>query len=123
MSLTTVQKADARADLGGASIDVFTDDELDRNYDRVSGAENDSQRWNAFLGLCWRQLLASSVKLRTYVSGQTEEKLENVFGHIQDMYDMYKDDLEAALNTKTGAMAIVSIRPFINGDRRGPNDA
>lgn len=123
MSLTAVQKSDARADLGGASTDVFTDDELDRNYERVSGAENDAQRWSAFLGLCWRQLLASSVKLRTYVSGQTEEKLENIFKHVQDMYALHKDDLEAALNTKTGAMSIISIRPFENADRKGPNDA
>lgn len=123
MALTVTQLTDARADLGGASTTVFTDDELNRNYDRVSGATNDNQRWNAFLGLCWRQLMASAVKLRTYVAGQTEEKIENVYKHIRDQYDLYKDDLEAALNTQSDSMAIVAVRAFVNANRVGPSDA
>lgn len=103
MALTAEQLSDLRADLGDSNT-AFTSVELNRNWDRLENAANDLQRHNATLALCFRQLLASASKLHDYTAGATGEKLSQVRKHLQEMYELFADDLEAALGTNANVL-------------------
>lgn len=80
MMLTATQLQDFRADIAdqGASP-VFSDAELDRLYVR---ADYD---YNRAVVYALRQLLASSAKLHDYAAGQSQENLQQVYLHLQDL--------------------------------------
>jgi xylose isomerase len=103
MALTAQQLSDLRTDLGDSNT-AFGDSELQRNWDRMVNAASDLQRHNATLALSWRQLLASASKLHDYTAGATGEKLKQVRDNIKDMYELYADDLEAALGTNSNIL-------------------
>lgn len=106
MALTAQQLSDLRADLGDSAT-AFSDDELNRNYDRVSGATSEQQRHNATLALCFRQLLASAAKMHDYTAGAVGEKLSQVYDHVRQMYALYEPDLNAALGQNSALLRSV----------------
>ena len=111
MALTPEQIQDLRNDLGDSST-AFTDPELQRNWDRVSGAPNDYICYRAALGLCWQQILAGAVKYHDYEAGAVKEKLKQVFDNAKLMYNEFKPDLEAALSQKREfAISKIGITP------------
>lgn len=80
MALTSDQLADMQADLGiDDSEAVFTDEELERLFQRAS------EDYNSAVYLAWRQLLANSARYIDYRVAQTEEKRSQVFAHIKEM--------------------------------------
>lgn len=111
MALTAEQIQDLRNDLGDSS-DAFTDPELQRNWDRVSGAPNAWTQYRATLGLCWQQIMAGAAKYHDYEAGAVKEKLSQVYQHAKQMYDEYKGDVEAALSQKRElAISKIGITP------------
>lgn len=99
MALDATIESDLRADLGVLESD-FTSGQLERNYERVSGAPNATIRYNATLGLCARQAKAKYIKLHDYKAGAVDEKLSQVVRFIDDLYQLYEADLDAALGRK-----------------------
>jgi len=106
MALTAQQIADLRDDLGVLEAD-FDDGRLERNWERVSGAPNDTIRYNATLGLCARQSKAKYVRLHDYKAGAVSETLSQVLKAIDDLYQLYEADLDAALGRKVEVVRTV----------------
>jgi hypothetical protein len=120
MALTITQLDDLRADLGVDST-VFTDAELNRLWERTSGAANTAIRYEATLGLAARQLMMSATRLHDYTAGQTSEKLSQVFDHLRKIYELYRPSIEAATGSNR-QVAIASYRPVPRQDRDLPAD-
>lgn len=99
MTLTADQLSDLRADLA-ASDTTFTDEELDRLWERVSSAPNAYVRYRATLGLAWEQIAAGAAKFHDYEAGAVKEKLSQVFDHARKMAALYQPDVAAAMSQK-----------------------
>lgn len=123
MAITSQQISDLRADFGdddeSSSTEVFSDAEISRIWDRVSGAANDTIRHEASLALMFRQVLNQANKLHDYSTGATDEKLSQVRKHLKDSYEMYKPSLDAAQSRQT-QMAITTLRGRKHQDRTFP---
>jgi hypothetical protein len=79
-TLTAEQLADLQADLGiDDSESVFTDEELQRLFDRAG----DDYNLSVYYG--WRQLLSASAKWVDYKVAQTSVSRSQAFDHIKDM--------------------------------------
>ena len=84
MALTTIQLADMQADLGIDSHEtVFTDDELDRLYDRASSD------YATAMAYAVRQLLMNAARFNDYTAGMNTEKKSQVFAQLKAMYEMW----------------------------------
>jgi hypothetical protein len=82
-----------QGDLGiSADESVFTNAELDRLY-----ARTDSD-YNSAVYLAWRQLMADAAKFNDYTAGETQEKKSQIYDHIKDMVDFWKDEARVAAN-------------------------
>lgn len=82
-----------QGDLGiTADESVFTNTELDRLYAR---ADSD---YNTAVYLGWRQLQANAAKFNDYTAGETEEKKSQIYDHVKDMVDFWKDEARVAAN-------------------------
>ena len=93
MALTATQRADMQGDLGiTADESVFTNTELDRLYAR---ADSD---YNSAVYLAWRQLAANAAKFNDYTAGETQEKKSQIWDHIQEMLEFWKDEARVAAN-------------------------
>jgi hypothetical protein len=93
MALTATQRTDFQGDIGiGSDEAVFTNAELDRLY-----ARSDSD-YNGAVYLAWRQLMADAAKFNDYTAGQTQEKKSQVYDHIKDMVEFWKDEARVATN-------------------------
>lgn len=102
MSITADQLADLQADAAiGDDEAVFTDEELERIWERVGGASDETTQHNAALALIYRQLLANATKLHDWKAGASEEELSQVYEHLKDMYAMYAPSLDEALSLST----------------------
>lgn len=135
MAATSEQLADIRADIGdtGAS---FSDAELQRIWERVSGASDEALRHEAACGLAIRQLLANSAKLHDYTVAGDSNKASQVYKQLQALYAMYKPALDSALKTKPPAVKKAKMRryardrdepsksnqPYLQPDRNFPTD-
>jgi len=95
MAMTTKQLERVRRDLGDVSA-AFTDPELNDNWERMSGAENELTRMNAVKGLCFEQLLNSASKMHDYTAGAVDEKLSQVVKHLENRLKHYLPAMEAA---------------------------
>lgn len=132
MSLTAEQISDLQADLGAISGD-YTPDQLNRNWDRVSGAADTTARYDATLGLCFRQAKAKYLLVHDYQAGAVNEKLSQVQKFIDDMLAIYEPALNAALSThQTVVISKVGSKPhqtrtepaeYRDSSRKVPPDA
>lgn len=122
MSITSQQLSDLQADAGlDATQSVFTDAELSRIWDRVSGASNETLQHEAALALIFRQLLADATKFHDWKAGASEEKLSQIYDHLKKQYEMYKPSLDNALSRKTEFSMNVLV-PQNNQKRTSPDD-
>lgn len=121
MAITAEQLSDLQNDaaLGDDEL-VFSDEELERIWERVSGTSSATVQHEAALALIYRQLLANAVKLHKWKAGASEEELQQVYDHLKDMYDMYEPALEEALSI-SAQVSISTIRPIPNQDRTFPS--
>ena len=84
MALTATQLADIQADLGISDDEaVFTDDELDRLYDRADSS------YELTVALAVRQLLMTAAKRNDYTAGMSTEKKSQVFAQLKQMYEVW----------------------------------
>lgn len=122
MSITAQQLSDLQADAGlDDSESVFTDAELSRIWDRVSGASNETLQHEAALALIFRQLLADATKFHDWKAGASEEKLSQIYDHLKKQYEMYKPSLDNALSRETEfSMSVLVPKP--NQVRTTPDD-
>lgn len=92
-TLTAAQLADMQADLGiDATEAVFTDEELQRLYDRAA----DDYALAVYYG--WRQLLGASAKYIDYKVAQTSISRSQAFQHIKDMVTFWGDESRSTAN-------------------------
>lgn len=95
MSLTQQQMRDLRTDLGDVAH-AFDDDELSRNWDRLSNAPDEDTRFEAVKGLCFEQLLNSASKMHDYSAGAVDEKLSQIVANLEKRLAYYLPALQAA---------------------------
>jgi hypothetical protein len=94
-----------QGDLGiTADESVFTNDELDRLYAR---ADND---YNSAVYLAWRQLQANAAKFNDYTAGETQEKKSQIYDHIKDMVEFWKDEARVATN-QVRSISLLEVPP------------
>lgn len=120
MALTAQQLSDLRNDIGDNAT-AFSDDELNRNWDRVSTATSDSQRHEATLYLCWQQIAAQAAKGYDQRTGLTEDKLSQVFDHAQKMMGLYKTSFDAATSQRK-QVSIGVVLSTVHPTRRYPSE-
>lgn len=112
-TLTSDQILHLRDDLGDKKIPyAFTDDELQRNYDRLDGD------YDTTLLLCLRQLLMDASKFYDYASGFTRQEQSKVFANLKTMYEV----LQQEVKSKNQAL-IVAMRSVPPKGRKTPKDA
>lgn len=92
-TLTATQLADMQGDLGIDNTEaVFTDEELQRLYDRAE----DDYALAVYYG--WRQLLGASAKYIDYKVAQTSISRSQAFQHIKDMVAFWGDESRSTAN-------------------------
>lgn len=102
MPMTSTQRDRLRRDIGDTgATPAFGNDELDDNWDRMSGAADEESQMKATMAKCFEQLLNSAVKLHDYTAGAVDEKLDQVFKHLEKRYAEYKPYMDAALGQKS----------------------
>jgi hypothetical protein len=113
MSITAQELVDLQADAGlDANETVFTDEELERIWDRTSGASSSTLHHEAALALIFRQLLADANKFHDFKAGATEEKLSQIRANLKDQYEMYKPSLDNALERSSGfSIGVLASKP------------
>lgn len=105
MSLSSDQRADMQGDLGiSADETVFTNDELDRLYER---AHSD---YNTAVYLGYRQIMANAAKLHNYTAGQTRIDKAQVFDHLKSMVEFWQGESRTASN-QVKVLGINSVPP------------
>lgn len=110
MALTAEQLSDFRADIGDDGS-VFTEDELNRLYERASSD------YDQAIVLALRQLLASAVKLHDYQIAHAMERKSQVFDHLQKLL-AYR---ETTLGTAAQQVRITAFRAVPPRDKDTPN--
>lgn len=90
---------DLRADIGDQDGSTFSDDEIVRIWERVSGASDENRQHEAALAMMARQLMANAAKLTNYRAGAVSESRDQIFKHLEKLYALYKPSLDAALGT------------------------
>lgn len=111
MSLTAQQISDLQADLGAISGD-YTPDQLQRNWARMANAADTQARYDATLGLCFRQAKAKYLLVHDYKAGAVDEKLSQIQKFIDAMLAIYEPALEAALSqNQTVLISKVGVKP------------
>ncbi len=110
MALTADEISDIRADIGDtAATPAFGDPEIQRAYDRCVNAADQNTRDSATRGLLVRQLMANAAKLNDYSAGATSEKRSQIFAQLKELFEMYREALESALNTEPRTAAQVRV--------------
>lgn len=124
MAISEQQLIDLRADFGdedeSSNVEVFTNGEISRIWDRVANAENETIQHEAALALMYRQVLSHANKLHDYSTGSSSEKLSQVRKHLKDSYEMYKPSLDAALSRQT-QMSMTTLRGRKHQSRNFPD--
>ena len=92
-TLTEAQTLDMLADLAAGDIDdVFSQDELQRFYDRAG----DDYNLAVYYG--WRQILADSAKWVNYTVAQTKVERGAAFDHIKAMVALWQGESRSVAN-------------------------
>ncbi|MBX3081716.1 MAG: hypothetical protein KF716_08770 [Anaerolineae bacterium] len=103
---TSDQLSDLRIDIGDTGTPPgLTDAEVQRFWYRVRGADDEVTQHEATLALMARALMSKGAKLRDHSTGNTSERMSQVYDHLKDIYTMYKP----ALNRALGANADIAI--------------
>jgi len=114
MALTTTQITDMQGDLGiDSSEAVFTDDDLNRLFERASSD------YSLAVYYGFRQLLASANKFHSYTAGYSREELQQVRAHLKDSLIFWKNEAQNSANQVTVAH-ILEIPPR---DKDEPDNA
>jgi molecular chaperone GrpE (heat shock protein) len=122
MTITQQQIEDLRADIGdpGGDDPTFTDVEIGRIWDRLSGASDATQRHDAALALMARQLLTQAARLHKYTAGNTSEDLQQVFDHLEKLYKLFSPALAKVQGTAK-QMGILGLRDARRDGRTVPD--
>lgn len=93
MALTAEQLADLQADLAiGSDESIFTDEELERLYERAS----DDYNLAVYYG--WRQIFAASAKWVDYQVAQTKVNRGQAFDHLKQMVAFWGEESRTTAN-------------------------
>lgn len=103
MALTSDQLADFRLDIGDDGT-VFTDEELNRLYERAS------DDYESAVVLALRQLMAQSSKLRDYKIAQSSESNSQIFDHIKTLLEYHESRITASQQVSIVGMRSVPPR-------------
>lgn len=112
-TLTAAQTLDMLSDLAAGDIgDVFTQDELQRFYDRAG----DDYNLAVYYG--WRQILGNSAAWVDYAVAQTKVSRSQAFDHILRMVALWGDESRTLANQ----VKIVGMRPVPTKHKPVPAD-
>jgi hypothetical protein len=109
MSATIEQRAYFRDSVGdNGEPPAFDDPEIDTIYDELGvdypNASNPELANRAVLrGI--RILLVNAAKLVTYKQNQTTETSSDIYKHLRDLYDLYKDELTIEIAASASSVA------------------
>lgn len=115
MALTVTLRTDMQADLAiGAAEDIFTNDELDRLYERAA----DSYNLAVYYG--FRQLLADANKFHDYQLANATVKRSQMRDHLKDMVEFWEKESQGKANQVmiVGGLKVPTQRPEMPIDLR-----
>jgi hypothetical protein len=113
-TLTVEQTTDMLADLAAGDLDdVFSQDELQRFFDR---ADSD---YNTAVYYGWRQILANSASWVDYRVAQTQVSRSQAFDHIYQMLSFWQNESRTAANQ----LVSLGISPVPTTWKPSPGDA
>lgn len=93
MALTAAQLADFQKDLAiDASQAVFTNDELNRLFERAG------DDYNTAVYMAWRQIAAGATRWVDYKVAQTSINLSQARAHIKDMLTFWQGESKTPAN-------------------------
>ena len=104
-----------QADLAvGAAQDIFTDDELDRLYERAASD------YNLAVYYGFRQLLADANKFHDYQLANATIKRSQMRAHLKDMVDFWSEEARTTANQMliVGGLKVPTQRPDMPIDLR-----
>lgn len=108
--LTIAQLERARRRIGdGNTPPTFSDAELQDNW---SDAGED---WNAFILLCYDDLIGNSWKFNDYTQNQTQERKQQIFDNLMKTRKLWQDKVNVDI-----ANALKPSQVMIVGTRRVP---
>lgn len=112
-TLTAEQTLDMLGDLAAGAIDdVFTQDELQRFFDRAEG----DYATAVYYG--WRQILANSAAWVNYQVAQTKVNRGDAFDHIKAMLQFWQEESRTAANQ----LAVLGANPIPTKWKEKPAD-
>jgi hypothetical protein len=121
-TITSQERTDLRTDLGIPDDEtIFTNTEMQRIWDRVVSAADATTKHFAALALMVMQLRNSSAKLHRYSVVSSSESQEQVFAHLNLLYQEYKEFLDSALSRHTRQVVFSSMRSVEYPDRESPS--
>lgn len=93
MPLTAAQLTDFQKDLAiDASEEVFTNNELNRLYERAA------EDYNTAVYMAWRQVAAGATRWVDYKVAQTSINLSQARAHIKDMLQFWQGESKTPAN-------------------------
>ena len=93
MALTATQRLDMQGDLAiGAAEDVFTNDELDRLYERAGNA------YNLAVYYACRQLMMDAAKFYDYTIANASVKRSQLLKQLKDMTEFWQGEAQGKAN-------------------------
>ena len=112
MAATTQQRDDLRLDIGDSGS-VFSDDELDRIWDRAvaaAGTSNNHALEAEARVYAIRQLMANAAKLVSYKANQSTENQSDIFKHLKDLLKYWQEEADEAVSSANAAAAWGTMR-------------
>lgn len=99
---TVDQISDLRIDIGDVDTpQAFSDAEISRFWYRVRSARTEQLQYDATLALMARSLMTLAAKKMDYSTGNTSEKMSQLFEHLKSIFEMHRKALERVLGDNT----------------------
>jgi hypothetical protein len=122
MALTANEILRIRRDIGDArASQVYTDAEIQDDYDRSESVSVEATRQAATRGFLIRGILADSARFNDYTAGATSEKRSQTFDHLKFLYGLYAKAVETVESSAGKSATRVAISNVPRAGRTYPS--
>ena len=118
MAITPTQISDLRADFGDANSG-FSDEEIERIWDRMAGASDTTTQYKATLGTMFYQARNNAAKFHDVSVAGDSHKLSQLWSHWDAQYRELVSYITAAEGSKR-QVRVASTRPIPRPNREKP---
>lgn len=122
MALTANEILRIRRDIGDArTSQVYTDAEIQDDYDRSESISSETTRQAATRGFLIRGMLSDSARFNDYTAGATSEKRSQAFDHLKFLYSLYAKAVETVESSAGRSVARATISNVPRAGRTYPS--